>query len=188
MSEKKLDGDVLVDIVHDVEELNAKEAEIKDAKKPVFARAKDNGFSPKTLRRYIRHRAQDPEKRQRDDEEFASYQQLFEGSSRARVTGSSDTKDLEDAAPAEQPVSPVEGDARDKADPPPPDKPKSGDGAEVGGDAELLDIPLNMRRAANGEAPAPVTTNQQNDEGDPDPFNWQGNDPPEPHAENEAMK
>ena len=72
------------------------------------------------------------------------------------------TKDLGEPKPAEPPAAPAKA-----------------NGATVGGDAELLDIPPSLWRAANSEAPAPETKDQQNDDGEPDPFDWPGGITPE---------
>ena len=168
MSDNKLDGNVLVDVVTTAIALNCKNAENRAAKKTNFAYGRKHGVRPKAVRRLIRY-LETPEECELDDEELKTYRRLFESSSRSdapvRARGASETKDLDDAAPPDQPrTKPL---------------PNVVNGAAVGGDAELLDIPPSLRRAANGEAPAPETKDQQNDDGEPDPFDWPGEITPE---------
>ena len=111
----------------------------------------------------------------------------------------SETKDLDDAAPPDERPSPVEGDTLvesemerqataliyDTAKGPDPGKRHSVNGGEVGGDPDLLNIPPHLRRPVEGAATE--TDNQPKTEGDPDPFDWQGDNPPDAPNPNEAI-
>lgn len=109
MSEKALDGKVLCEVIAKLQELKLVDDDTRAAKKKVFAYGKKYGLNPKAIRRLFRF-LEDPDKFQRDDEEFETYHRLFESSSRPSgpcASQSSDTKDLGDAAPPDQP--PTEG-------------------------------------------------------------------------------
>ncbi len=67
------DGDKLRGFIEEIESANAKAQTVSDRKKEIFARVRDARFLPKTVRRIVRIRAEDPQQRVEDDERLTQY-------------------------------------------------------------------------------------------------------------------
>ncbi len=67
------DGDKLRRFIEEIESENAEAQTVSDRKKEIFARVRDARFHPKTVRRIVRIRAEDPQQRVDDDERLTKY-------------------------------------------------------------------------------------------------------------------
>ena len=76
-------GERLRSFIDRIERLNEEELAVKADKREIFAEARANGFDPKTMRRCIAARAQDPDERDEQDHLFDLYMRALEASGTA---------------------------------------------------------------------------------------------------------
>lgn len=71
--EKPIDGDRLLGFVESIEKINKKKDQILQELRETYADAKAIGYSGKTIRRIVREKKMEPEKRKEDQDLYDLY-------------------------------------------------------------------------------------------------------------------